>query len=490
MKLVLSFFLCLSASILSANPSEAFYFSPQLTSAYTELLKLKTVRASGIIAANLQKKPADGIAIYLENYIDFIHLLISEDENLYKQISDNEHLRLDKLRNLDKNSPYFLFTQAEIRLQWAMVKLRFGDNLGAARGFQKSYKLLKENEEKFPDFLPNKKTLGLLYVVLGAVPEKYHWLLNVFGLAGDTSKGWQYLKAASENANPFQAEATLMYQLLRIYLLEETEKPLAELKQMTLQSPDNLLFVTLYAMSSVKNSHSEEALSTLLNCPKSDEYVHVNFLEYLQAEIYLQKNDYSQALLHYYKFLQFHKGKNLKKDAYYKIFLANWLSSQNWQKNVHYLKKVQEVGQTLVEADKYAEKFARTHEILDVNLMKARLAFDGGYYEEGLKMCGNFVVSEKNPKHNAEFFYRKGRIYHKINEIQKAIDLYKQAVKLSEVENYYFGANAALQLAYIYKVRNDKIHARLYFEKALSFKNHEYKNSIDSKAKSGLKDLK
>jgi Tfp pilus assembly protein PilF len=51
---------------------------------------------------------------------------------------------------------------------------------------------------------------------------------------------------------------------------------------------------------------------------------------------------------------------------------------------------------------------------------------------------------------------------------------------------WYFGANAALNLGYIAKEQKDFDAARKYFQLALTFPKHEYKTSIDSKAKSEL----
>ena len=51
---------------------------------------------------------------------------------------------------------------------------------------------------------------------------------------------------------------------------------------------------------------------------------------------------------------------------------------------------------------------------------------------------------------------------------------------------WYFGANSALQLGYIAKDQRNYTVARKYFQMALDSPKHEYKNSIDSKARSEL----
>ena len=48
--------------------------------------------------------------------------------------------------------------------------------------FIKSYSLLIKNQEKHPDFMLNKKGLGLLHALLGSIPKNYLWILNSFGI--------------------------------------------------------------------------------------------------------------------------------------------------------------------------------------------------------------------------------------------------------------------------------------------------------------------
>jgi hypothetical protein len=88
-----------------------------------------------------------------------------------------------------------------------------------------------------------------------------------------------------------------------------------------------------------------------------------------------------------------------------------------------------------------------------------------------------------------EFTYRKARLAHKTNDLVAAHDLYQQSIKATGDEPWYFAPNACLQLGYISLDEKNIPLAREYFMRALSYKKHEYKNSIDSKAKSALAQL-
>jgi tetratricopeptide (TPR) repeat protein len=151
---------------------------------------------------------------------------------------------------------------------------------------------------------------------------------------------------------------------------------------------------------------------------------------------------------------------------------------------------VKETGQAVYDADKYAERFAKENQLPDKTLMKARLSTDGGYLDKALKQLSKFCFKPvPDSKDNIEFWYRKGRIYQLKGSKALAKENFKKVIGLSEGKNYYFAPNACLQLGYILQDEKDFGNARYYFEKAISYKEHEYKNSIDNKARAAISEL-
>ena len=89
----------------------------------------------------------------------------------------------------------------------------------------------------------------------------------------------------------------------------------------------------------------------------------------------------------------------------------------------------------------------------------------------------------------AEFNYRSARVFQKLNQNALAIEFYSRAITLSKENDFYFGAVSYLQLGYIYQVLNNRALAIANFRNALNYPTHEYKNSIDNKAKAALNEL-
>jgi len=116
---------------------------------------------------------------------------------------------------------------------------------------------------------------------------------------------------------------------------------------------------------------------------------------------------------------------------------------------------------------------------------------DGGYFEKA-----NHILESLGPedvpsqRDQVEYNYRKARLAHKLNDLETATKYYKQSITLSGDQPWYYAPNACLQLGYLAWDQGDAVLARDYFNQALSYNKHEYKNSIDSKAKSAIAQIR
>jgi tetratricopeptide (TPR) repeat protein len=79
-----------------------------------------------------------------------------------------------------------------------------------------------------------------------------------------------------------------------------------------------------------------------------------------------------------------------------------------------------------------------------------------------------------------------GRIYDGLGRDSAAIGAYDKTIAIGEQLQAYYAARAALQAGYIYERRGDKTRAVVYFERCLGMKDHDYKNSLDQRAKAGI----
>jgi len=151
------------------------------------------------------------------------------------------------------------------------------------------------------------------------------------------------------------------------------------------------------------------------------------------------------------------------------------------------IQKVLTYGSTQIDADKNAESNAKSGIIPNVELLKCRILFDGGYYFKAQKILKNINSENLSLEENVEINYRYGRISQRINNISDAKKYYKQTIETGSSFLVYFAANSALLLGNIYEVEKDTIRASHYYNICLDLDFVQYRNSIRGKAKQGLK---
>ncbi|MEP6847003.1 MAG: tetratricopeptide repeat protein, partial [Panacibacter sp.] len=180
------------------------------------------------------------------------------------------------------------------------------------------------------------------------------------------------------------------------------------------------------------------------------------------------------------------KGKFYVKDAYEKLSWCYYLQG-NMEAAENARKQVLEKGSQSTDADKQAYKDAKQGKWPNVLLLKVRLLNDGGYNNEALgllhgKSANDFDKSEEK----LEFAYRVGRIYDDIGHDDDAVKMYLLAIKLGTGRTEYYAARAALQIGWIYERQGKKEVAIKYYTQCMNMKDHDYKDSLDQKAKAGI----
>ncbi len=483
--LILVIFLLFSGSSFAND----FEFTPNLQNAYSELCKLKVQSAKQLLA----KEPANnGIRIWLEDFADMIVLFASEDEKEYERLSDNEDKRLDLIKDLDEDSPYNKFVQAEIKLHWALVKMKLGHETKGGFNAISAYKLLEENRKRFPNFTANYKNLGVFHVMIGSVPENYKWVTKLLGLKGGIQQGLKELNIAVNDK--IVGKEAKFYQLFiqsNVLTLDDNERQ--DLSQFVTNNPDNLAISFLGVSILLRNNKSEMAQKVLQNRPSGAAYISMPIFDLYQAEILFNKGNYSPAIQYYQSYLKNFRGNSFLKDVNFKLFLANWLTN-NPDKALNHLAKIPNVGKKFSETDiiaqNFYEQFQKTKAFPNKNLVKACYAFEGGHYTEALAFLDDLEEDSFTSQiDKANFNFRKASILQKMNAQTQAIPFFERAMALCAGQNCHFGASSSLQLGYIYQQRNDKPKARLSFERAIAYKKHEYKNSIDNKAQAALTEM-
>ena len=487
--------LLLAVTVLAPQRLYAnFDVNTNCTQAYKNILSFRLSAARQQIDREKALHPQNSFALLLDNYYDYFWMLSTESKADYDRLKNNKSARLDKLEDEDKTSPYYNFALAQVQLQWALLNSRFGDNTTAGFAINKAYRLLNENQKRFPAFLPDDIPLGVVTVALGALPDgTLKSVLNVFGIKGNITNGINLLQNVTAHLPQsgyamYYDEAVFYTTYLQADVVNDVQA-YAKMQQYTARMENSSLLKSyIQGYIALRTGHSTEAIKYFDKCPEGSEYQPYPYLDYLTALAKMNILD-NTAINYFNKFLQTNKGVNYIKDSY--LHLA-WdaLLDGNIKRYEAFTQLAKSKGYTYNEKDKRA-----LTEIADPQynpvLLRARLWFDGGLYEKALALLKDKDAGSYLTVHDkAEYYYRLGRVYDALQKDSNAIASYQQAISIGKGTAYYFAPMSALKVGNIYEQRKDSSRAVSYYNMAIGFKNHQQENSIEQKAKEGLKRLK
>ena len=458
--------------------------------AYALIFALRFNEAEIILKSEKESHPENLIPVFLENYIDFLSLFISEEDEMFKEMEGNKESRLAKLRKGDKSSPYYLYTQAEIHMQWAFARIKFGEYVKAFLEIRKSYKILNDNAEKFPDFKPNLKSLGILHTLLGAIPDKYKFGAKVLGMTGSISQGMEELAIVLQDDEfIFKDEALIMYAMLQLHLNKNEVEAWNVISNESLDPESNLLHCFAASSVAMYTGRNDEMISLLENRPSGPEFFPFPYLDFYLGLAKLHRLD-DDADLYFKKYIKEYNGKNYIKESYRKLSWFYFLQDKSGQYNYYNQMTILD-GESVSDEDKSALAEAKSGRKPHKKLLEARLLFDGAYYDKALGIIEGIDAKKLTDNYNrVEYHYRMARILDEMGRWGEAEKAYINAIDRGKDLPTYFSANACIKLALIYEKEKDVAAATSYYKKALTFKDHEYKNSIDAEAKAGLNRLK
>jgi tetratricopeptide (TPR) repeat protein len=436
-----------------------------------------------------KRDPANLIPYFLDNYIDFFQLFFNEDATQYAAWKGRRDQRLDLMSRGPEGSPWNLFTRSVIHFQWAAIQIKFGDNWDAAWDFRRSFLQSRDCASRFPSFLPATMLGGAMEVVAGTIPDGYRWLSNLLGIKGSIGGGTQklerFLGASDGYASLYRDEAIFYYLYLQFYLSNKRTEVFDFIRLHQLDVRNNHLFTYLYVNLCINDQRSASALSAVRQMNASPEYLDMPVWDLEMGYACLNHLD-PEAMEYFKRWLVRFKGKFYVKDVLQKLSWYYYLQGDTARAD-SCRREVMVRGTAASDADRQALKEARGGRWPNRVLLKARLLDDGGYFAEALQVLQAIDPAElRDLAERCEYTYRLGRIFDGLGRNDDAIEAYQAAIRLGEHLREYYAARAALQAGYIYEQRGDKAKAIGLYEKCISMPDHDYKNSLDQRAKAGI----
>lgn len=486
-KLFLSFILVFSLHHLVA---QELHFDDSLRLSMENIFSLKISDARSLLSAYKLNHPENRWVDYEENYADFLEVYISEDKNLFNQKQDFISERYDRISDLPEENPYRLWMMANMNLQWALVRLKLGQIFQAGWAINKAYRQINQNQNTFPDFVPNGLTLGMLHIMIGMVPDQYQWGLKLVSMQGTVSQGKKEIYSVLESSlnDPqysFLKNEALFDMSFMALSLSPNHQEIDRFKKLLAQVSDkNLQMDYLKAQILMKTGQNDAALHLLDKALAMKGYYPYYFLHYMKGDCLLRKLDLSADSAYRY-FVRHFQGVNYVKDAWRKRAWVALLKGDTLGYH-RMMDSVIEYGGKYVDADKQAYQEAQSNRIPNVSLLKARVLFDGGYYEKAKNVLDVLGRSPMTPEEQLERTYRYARIAHHQKNWSEAKKEYRRTIEAGRYSPSYFVGNAALKLGEIYETEDSLKQAEYYYNLCLQLNFKAYRAGTKGVAKENL----
>lgn len=476
--------------LTSVHAQKVYDFNATCQQAYQEITKLKLVKGESLIEKAKQQNPNNLIPVMLESYIDFLTLFLNENPEEYKILYPRFSERISILEQGPNSSPFYRFALSTLRLHKAASAIKFGKTWEAGWDIRRAWILLKDNKKSFPGFTADDLYYGTIQTMIGTVPKGYKWLTNILGMRGSVTEGLKTVQAFVNSndvyARIYAHEAQFIYPYLLFYMDNKKDEAITFIQQKKLDLVNNHLHGWMAANLTLNNKQAQYTQQIVQNRNPSTEYLDIPIWDFEMGFVKMYQLKPEEAIPYFERFLQKFKGNFYVKDVYDKIRLCHYMMG-----NTAAAEKARQMvlskGATDSDADKKALKDAKANYWPNTLLLKARLLNDGGYHKEALaQLHGKTENDFPKEEDRLEYVYRAARIFDDLGREEEAINAYLAAIRLGEFRKEYYAARAAVQIGQLYESRGQKALAIQYYQRCLDMGDHEYKNSLDQRAKSGI----
>jgi hypothetical protein len=420
--------------------------------------------------------------IYLEALNEFVFYISTGDTLIAEQYIQSYHSRIKRLNNVNEYDR--LAIESEIDFMLATIYFTKNNYVKAAIPGLKSYLKNKKLLSDYPDRKLHKKLSGIFQIASATAPEDYSWILRITGFKGNVEKGihliTEYASYEKEKYNSTFLSSVVL-SILQTNFLNNYELA----NEILSKEENNQITLFLKARNYSKQGLNDEAINILQSYIKKNEQVKLTFLYYQLGSALLNKLDphanyYLSTYLEKSKYGIFKRAVCLKLAWYYRIFIE--------EERFDYCKEnfyKYQLGYN--ETDKQATIEMEKISNYNIYMLQSRLLFDGGYYKESFKMLQNVNhTSLDEVPMKIEYLYRYARLYHKLEEIDKAIKYYKNTISFGNKIPLYYASYSSFQLGLIYEDLMDYKNAAYFYNYCLTINHYQYKNSIEYKVNAAL----
>jgi hypothetical protein len=481
------FFICVVNPVLLPNPH--YDNNPNIRLAHQQLYSLRLVTSEGLLREEEKRNPGNGYITFYRLYGEITMLVISNSPEEFRQREQLVNKYLKILKELPDNSPDYRLLLGEAYVLTGLVNVKYDNEFSGLIDCLKGYRLLDENDRKYPGFEPDNKMLGIIEIGASFLPGVLKKAASLFNIASDPLEGLKRLQSFSEFAkgNPGYEEEALFFSLGAFRLMNREESAMTLIHSEMDNFKDCAILNFLAATVSVQANDAETALKLLSNINPGRMEIDFPPLLYLTGKTKLMRldNDADSALLSY---LKKSPGSDYLKTILYDLACFNYMSG-NTSRYLSYREQVKEKGRAFISRDVEAEWEAGKPNLPDIHLMRADYLARGGYFidaSEELSKIDNINLLKENEQ--VHYFYLKGECHRSENIVREAESDYLNAVSLAKNSRDHFAQKALANSGMMMEKNSLRTEAEKYYNLCLQFKasDNPYSSLYKNKARAGL----
>lgn len=481
------FLIVLSALLLSGNQlsAQTGSFDPEIRNLY---LNLDTLGGNRLL---VQRYPADDPRfIRLIGYRDFLCNLLCQSKikiDLYFRQSGTWLQLLEKSREPGGS---VLAAKAEIHLYRAVLASQISDYKASATELLAAYKIIARSGMDF-HVQDRNKLSGILGVLFQQVPDQYGKYLRLLGVRPSGLSGFNGLERYYSAAMPGSIERLEGYLLLITARKEFSQEPETAWKFIQAEGKlmlENPLIRYQSALAALKAGDCDSAVKLLESPPSGTEQVSFPYWTYQLGRTRLYQGN-PESVTSFEKFLEAPSGDNYRHNA---LLMTGWYYLLHGQQDKarQFFARIRSLPAPLTSYDRQALNESADDRLPDPDILKIRLLFDGGYYDQCLEKSGKMILSGAyGDKEVGELYYRKARCEHRQGKIQPAIQDFLEVLERAEKIRDYIVPNSALQLGYLYKKTGQTKLARKYYAVCLDLNRYGHRDGLNRQAQTALREL-
>ncbi len=406
--------------------------------------------------------------------------------------------RSDSLRELlgdVKKSPGRAFLEGETDFQRALAWSKQGHYIRAAMAGVSSYRALSNLVDDQPEFWEAYKSLGIVHATLGTLPRRYRRFLSVFGFDTDLEAGLDELEVALEHSAYGREETLLFLSILDSFDLPSRVNAVETLTELRQEFAGSPLFgaVLLDVLVRSRRVSEAEALLVDLRSPAPG-VIHLEYLEYFQAEAHFKQERWTKACEAYARYLSSHQGNAYRAVSTLNRGLALEMSGNRVEAEGVYASVI--AGRDM-DADEASERQARLRLSAPMSparrrLLEARMAHDRSDYVRADTLLALLAsqTEERSPAFLAEVAYRRGRMFDVTGRDSLALVQYQQAIDRPGDPSAKWAPYSLFYLGQIQEEAGLRVEARKAYRAVIDYKPaYDYRGTNEQRARFALERL-